>query len=252
MPLGVFVFSAVAAPEWKGAAKLGWLSCFCVGKLMLLPLVFWATASFYALEVCQVTNRHRPWIVLGYFQGSVVASVCLLSGYEWLLKPYDRIVWWLLVPAYVSSYLTWRTTQLVRDSQTTGWTLFKAWLSGLPLWAGAFYYSWKTFSQLPEEPPQGCFVVTAASRGHAAVVGPFELYERNGVVRWANRQLVTFWALEERWQERAPQSHRAFRGVYNVVGRHLARCLGSPWLADAAYFALKPAEWLAAFTLTRR
>lgn len=252
VPLWVFVFSAALAPEWKGAAQLGWVSCFCVGKLVLLPLVLWALASFYAVEVCQVTNRQRPWIVLGYFQGAIVSGVCLLSGYDWLFRPYERIVWWLAVPGCVTGYFTWRAAQLVRESQTSDWTLFKSWTAGIPLWAGAIYLSWKTYTQLPDEAPQGCFVVTAASRGHAAVVGPFEVHERNGVVRRANRQLLTFWAFEARWQTRAPQSHRAFRRVYNVLGRRFARCLRNRWLADAAYLALKPVEWLAARALNRR
>lgn len=252
VPLWVFVFSAAAAPEWKGAAQLGWLSCFCVGKLVLLPWVLWAAASFYALEVCQVTNRLRPWIVLGYFQGAVVAGVSLVSGLEWLLKPYDPVLWWLAVPGYVAAYFTLRTLQLVHESNTAPLTLLKAWLAGILLWFGAFYYSWKTFSQLPDEPPQGCFVVTAASLGHPQLVGPFVSHERHGRVRSVNHQLLTFWAFEQRWQATAPRTHRAFRRVYNVAGRRLARCLGNPWLADAAYLALKPAEWLAAFTLPRR
>ncbi|MSU28167.1 MAG: hypothetical protein CK546_01940 [Pedosphaera sp.] len=246
LPLGVFVFSAALAPEWKGAAKLGWLGCFCVGKLVLTPLVLWATASFYALEVFQVANRLRPWIVLGYFQGAVVAGVCLLSGIEWLLKPYDGIEWWLAVPAYVTAYFTLRTIQLVRETNTAPWTLLKAWLAGIPLWAGAFYYSWKTFSQLPDEPPKGCFVVTAAARGHIQLVGPFVPYQRHGRARSVNHQLLTFWAFEERWQATAPRTHRAFRRLYNVVGPRLARRLANPWFADAAYLALKPCEWIAA------
>lgn len=252
VPLWVFVFSAVLAPEWKGAAKLGWVSCFCVGKLVLLPWVLWALAGFYAVEVWQVVNRNRPWIVLGYFQGAVVASVCLLSGYEWLFKRYDPILWWLAVPAYVAAYFTLRTVQLVRESNTSPWTLLKAWLAGIPLWSGAVYYSWRTFSQLPDEAPKGCFIVTAAARGHAQLVGPFVPHARHGLVRPVNRQLLIFWEFEQRWQARSPQSHRAFRAVYNVVGRRLARCLCSPWLADTAYLALKPAEWFAAYFLYRR
>jgi hypothetical protein len=82
--LGFFVFSAALTPEWKGAAKLGWLSCFCVGKLVLLPLVLWATASFYAWEVFQAASRLRPWIVLGYFSVPGLALMAHAHGHtEW-------------------------------------------------------------------------------------------------------------------------------------------------------------------------
>lgn len=252
VPLLLFVFSAVLAPDLKGEAALGWLSLFCFGKLILLPLVLWALAGFYAVEVCQVANRHRPWIVLGYFQGAVVASVCLLSGVEWLLKPYEPLVWWLAVPTYVATYFTLRTVQFVEESDTSPWTLVKAWLAGTPLWGGAIYLSWTTFSQLPDKVPQRCFVVTAAARGHARLVGPFVPHTRHGRLRPVNRQLLTFWAFEQSWETRSPRSHRAFRAAYNVVGRRLARCLCSPWLADAAYLALKPAEWFASFVLSRK
>lgn len=253
LPLFVFVFSVILTPKWKGAAQLGWVSCFWAGKLVLLPLVLWAVASFYALEVCQVTNRHRPWIVLGYYQGAIVACVCWLPAFEWfsewLFKPDDHTIWWLVVPGYVTCHFLWRTTQLVRESQTSGWTLFKTWLASVPLWGGAFYYSWRTFSQLPDVAPLGCFVVTAASRGHPAFVGPFVPYERHGCVRSVNHQLLTFWAFEQRWQSLAPMTHRAFRRVYNIVGRRAAGWIGNPWLADAVFLLLKPAEWVAALVL---
>ncbi len=158
----------------------------------------------------------------------------------------------LAMPFVACAYFGYRTRQLWCES---GMSKFKFWFSqlwGFPFWVGALLNARRIYSNLPDEPPQGCFVVTAASRGHAAVVGPFEAHERNGVVRRVNRQLLTLWAFETRWQTRAPQSHRAFRRVYNVLGRRCARCLRNRWLADAAYLALKPAEWLAVRALNRR
>ena len=40
--------------------------------------------------------------------------------------------------------------------------------------------------------------------------------------------------------------HRPLRGLYDRVGPSLAAGLTSPWLADLAYVALKPLEWMAA------
>jgi hypothetical protein len=59
----------------------------------------------------------------------------------------------------------------------------------------------------------------------------------------ANRQLATFWALENAWQNQWPASYRGFRRVYNVMGPVVAACLRNAWLADLAYLCLKPLEW---------
>ncbi len=66
-------------------------------------------------------------------------------------------------------------------------------------------------------------------------------------MRFVNQQLATLWAFEVLWRECAPQSHAVFRRGYNLVGPVIARRITSPWIADALYIALKPAELLARF-----
>jgi hypothetical protein len=115
----------------------------------------------------------------------------------------------------------------------------------IPFWFAGVLWSKKIFSTLPDQPPS-CFVVTAAGQGHRSFVGPFLEVTHRGRNRVANRQLATLWKLEELWQSRAPLTHRSFRRIYNCVGPAIARRINSPWLADAAYLALKPVEWVAA------
>ena len=43
----------------------------------------------------------------------------------------------------------------------------------------------------------------------------------------------------------APRLHAALRAVYDRFGPRLAASMTHPLLADVAYMAIKPAEWLA-------
>src|SRR5512137_242105 len=80
LPLLLFLLSAFLTPDWKGACKLGWVDCFHLGKLALLPLVLWATAAWYAVEVLRVEDRTRPLLVTGLWAGMIVAGVCFVFG----------------------------------------------------------------------------------------------------------------------------------------------------------------------------
>jgi hypothetical protein len=46
-----------------------------------------------------------------------------------------------------------------------------------------------------------------------------------------------------------PRLHIVLRRIYDVVGKTLARKIQNPFMADIAYVALKPAEWLARLIL---
>lgn len=85
------------------------------------------------------------------------------------------------------------------------------------------------YESLPIEPPESCFIVTAASRGHSSIVSP--------------TQLIYFKAAEFRLQSVAPRLHAMSRVIYNRIGPVLARRISNPWIADAVYVALKPFEW---------
>lgn len=265
VPLVAFIATCADEPDWKGASPGGWIGCFDAAKLVLLPLVVWALACVYALEVWRDEQRAKDWLVLGCSQGAVVSGYfCLrvlssVSAWPGFFRGHGlgEVLWVLailLMPFVVCAYFAYRTRQLWRESEMTRLKFWVSQLWGLPFWIGALFNARRIYSNLPDEPPQGCFVVTAAARGHAQLVGPFvphARHARHGRVRHVNRQLLTFWAFEQRWQSAAPRTHRAFRRLYNNVGPHLARRLTNPWLADAAYLALKPCEWLAARLLRR-
>ena len=246
IPLFVFIVSAGLVPDWKGGCHLGWLDCFHAGKLALLPLVLWASAAWYAVGIYRVSDqtRKRPWIVLGVFQGAIVSSICLMFGLESIPLRVNGPRIFLLVPLVVVVGYSIRAAQLMRAAKLRLAAYLTSLLLAAPFWIASIVWSKQIFAALPDKSPD-CFVVTAASRGHPALVGPFTEITHRGRRRWANRQLVTFWQFEERWQRRAPASHAAFRRSYNRVGPMLARHLTHRWLADLAWLALKPAELLA-------
>lgn len=99
------------------------------------------------------------------------------------------------------------------------------------------------FERLPaERPPEGCFVVSAAARGHRRFVGSW-LDPATG--RPVNRQLQRLRAFEDALRIGFPRLHRLLRAIYNRIGPSIARRTGHPLLADVTYLLLKPLELLA-------
>jgi hypothetical protein len=248
-PLFVFVMSYFLIPEWKGDAHDGWLNCFFAGKLALTPLVLWAMAAFFAVEIYKPDDCTRPWIVLGYFFGGLVSSVSTMIGIycsrhesEW---PFSV---WLFFPVCVSAWYSVRAVLLMKQARIDLKTYAAAIAGSLPFWIGSIWWSRKIYAALPDTQP-GCFVVTAATRGHGRLVGPFVEITRGGGKKTANHQLLTFWQFEDAWRRRAPAVHSLFRRIYNRVGPLVARRVRRAWMADAIYLALKPAEFIAALLM---
>jgi hypothetical protein len=242
LPLFGFLPSGFMVPEWKGACPNGWLDCFIVGKTALTPLALWATAALYEIEVVRVENRMRLRIVIGIFYGALVSIGCLIFSVIWLLPENGMSMWLILVPGYVAVWYTVRAAQLIAKSDAGFWTCLLSAVGSIPFWLASGFWSMLIYQGLPDKQPQGCFIVTAAGRGHESITGPFAEIERNGRRLRANRQLLTFWELEARWKSNAPLSHAVFRGVYNRLGPVVAAQIRWRWLADLTCVALKPAE----------
>ena len=237
LPLFVFFFSSFMVPEWKGACVCGWVDCFIVGKLAFTPFVLMATAALYSLEVLRKDISTNRWAVAGIFLGAIIATSCLVLGLmciQWVV--------WMFVPLYVAIWYVVRAAQLMWSVKTGFWTYFSAALCTIPSWLLGWSWSRQVYDSLPNQAPTGCFIVTAASRGHERCVGPLTGILRNGRRQLANQQLISFWQFEDLWQSRSPRCHGLFRRIYNHVGPVIATRVRSPWIADAIYLALKPAE----------
>jgi hypothetical protein len=245
LPLLAFLGGLAFMPEWKGGCKHGWIDCFHVGKFALTPLVLWAVAALYALEVLRVKRRTRPWIVLGYLMGAVISTVCLVHGLFTLrLLENPGMLLGMLVPLYVSAWYTVRTVHFVRSAAVSAWAYRFTLLSSLPFWVFSLIASRRSYLGLPDSPP-GCFIVSAAAKGHPRIVGPIRVLARGGVVQPVNGQLATFWEFEDLLRRALPRAHRRFRAVYNVWGYRAALLVRNPVVADVVYLGLKPFESLA-------
>ena len=240
LPLIFFFLSGLLIPEWKGAAKNGWIDCFVVGKVWLSPLVVMAVIAF-----CTAFRRiaHTDIVtVLGVFIGAMVSTGCAIMGLISMPIPAGPL---LLVPLYTATWYSYKAFQLIsRASFKLRYYVF-AILATIPFWVMSVISSMQIYDKLPTTSPQGCFVVTAAGRGHRRFVGPFCETEHDGQLQLANAQLMILWAFEKRWEHNYPRSHRMFRTMYNCIGPMVAAKIRSPWMADLVYVAIKPVEWMA-------
>lgn len=243
-PLFIFLMSMFLVPDWKGGCHHGWLDCFHVGKLALTPLVLWASAAFYTVQVLKPDRTPRAWVDFGVFIGAVTSTACLILGLVIHAFQGGR-AWWLLVPLYVSVWYSILCFRVIRSSRWNPAAYLITLAGSLPLWCLSMFWSKRHYLSLPDNPPS-CFVVTAALQGHELLVGPFSTIERRGVQRVVNSQLTTFWLFERLWALRCSRTHRSFRRFYNLIGPRIASRVKSPVAADLVYLLLKPLEACAA------
>ncbi len=238
IPVAVFLVSAEIIPEWVGEAKHGWIDCFPVGKLALTPLVLWANWSLYRFQVFEPPNPPPKYIVQGLLLGAIVSVVCFVMG---VISTETALYPGLVLPLYVMVWYSVAAVFAIQSARLKSWEYLVPLGISVPFWIGSVFLSVSSYHSLPKTAPE-CFVVTAASRGHRRLVGPFFPMFRNGGLREANQQLFRFWRFEAIWQSCFPRMHALFRRVYNRMGPILARRIRSPWAADFIYLALKPLE----------
>ena len=216
MPSLVFCLSCFLVPNSKNECPDGWIDCFCGGQLALIPLVAWATAALYAVDIYRVSDSSRKWIRLGILIGAVVSTVCFLFGVATLSRVGD-VKWCLLVPFYIMIWYWVRAMRLIWTGRIRFGEYFQALGITSPFWAAGIMWAHRCYKLLPDQQTD-CFVVTAATRGHSRVIGPFMQITRRGQERTANRQLITFWELEALWRVRSSGTHAFFRAFYNRFG----------------------------------
>ncbi len=248
-PLFIFMMSFFLVPICKGECHHGWLDCFHVGKLALTPLVLWASAAFYTVQILKPQRTPHAWVDLGIFIGAATSTACFILGLV-LHDFQDAMLWWLLVPLYVSAWYLVLCIRVIRASRLNPVAYLITFAGSLPLWGVSMFWSKKVYLLLPDHfslrDHAGCFVVTAALSGHEWVVGPFLNVERRGMSRVANSQLATFWRFESLWALHCPRTHRVFRRFYNRLGPQIASRVTSRFVADVVYCLLKPLEAFAA------
>ncbi len=219
-PLLIFFLSTLLVPASKADCRFGWLDCFVNGKLALTPLVFWACAAFYMAQFGTNNATSKKWVVLGLFTGAVVSGVCFIL--EWL-RGFNLM---LLVPLYVCIWYAKLGILFCRTVDFKPADYLKTILLAAPFWLVSGWWSYLKYLSLPEK-SSGCFVVTAATRGHEAIVGPFTRIERRGETRVVNRQLLTFWQFEAIWRRSFPV-HIAVFGASTISSAHTSLAASAP------------------------
>ncbi len=208
--LGVLSFIAgVLNPQYAIRSRMN----------LVLVLTLAVISAWYVFAVVFMKFGDIGGIIAAYMPGIVCVEYTL---YAWLIIRHAKFADWKSL-----SFFAW---------------LF-AWLAAVSAAiAVKIPIAMRFYEDLPDQSPPGCFIVTAASRGHEWMVRTW----RDDSGRIVNRQLLTFWQWEALLAAKAPGMHRALRAVYNRCAPLLARCIMFPWMADVLYLLLKPAEWFAA------
>jgi hypothetical protein len=116
--------------------------------------------------------------------------------------------------------------------------------AGLDVFAGTCTHLLSQLPLTPQHSSCGHYLCTVAARGHARLVRPLRIGRRRGAPILVNRQLAIANAFEDLLHERWPRFGRAARRVYDRLGLPVSRLIRSPWLADAIYLVMKPAEYV--------
>jgi len=168
--------------------------------------------------------------------------LCLL-----LMPFYGPAPWTVIAYGSMSLYI-------LRRKAGSRWQFSLAQLLGVVFWVAAYCSAWRLsielmlieYAHLPRgEPPDHCYVATAAARGHRWLVRAEPTGCARGEAIWVNDQMRYLKAAELVLAATSPWLHRLCRACYDRLGPRAAAMLVGPLLADAAYLALKPAEWAA-------
>ena len=244
IPILLFLLSIFLVPEWKGGARFSWLDCFHLGKFALTPLVLWASAAFYVVQILSPEEeRYEKWVISGILNGAVVSTLFFLHAL--IIHSFSEKMIYLVVPLYASGWYIVLSVKLFKQHRAQIEKYIRPVYFSLPLWILSIWWSATHFSNLSDTPPRNCFVVSSALEGHVRVVGPLKKIKCGDSIRFVNTQILIFWKFEEIWKKNFPDSHRIFRKIYNNTGPYLASCVRTPLMADLIYILLKPLELFA-------
>lgn len=156
---------------------------------------------------------------------------------------------YLLIMSITSSHLS--KSYAIHLNSRSGWQIagLLGWVTSYGIvWRFAILQTINYYQSLPVSPPMVCYVATASARGHQRVVHARLVQTPDGALL-VTQQLQRLKCAELALMALMPRFHASLRRFYNWMGPRLARRLTHPLLADVAYLALKPAEWVATLAL---
>jgi hypothetical protein len=260
---GVFLFSA-ADPSARAIVETAVIFAIIATATVFGLTILAAVLLVFRAVAIAIAEMLGGWRRLAALSAALLIAFIAIA---WAVNPselQDGAGAMLFVPLIVSlgcgptwallAYTAASVELLTRDRpdkwrwKITDALLLTGWIAAaFAAWRNAMDMAIQEYATLPTEDPS-CFVCTAAARGHWWLVGS-EVIARGKRRRLVTHQLRVLKAAELALLAICPLAHRVARRVYNRVGPMIARRIKNAWLADAAYLALKPAEWLAAIWL---
>ncbi|HET6822445.1 MAG TPA: DUF6688 family protein [Anaerolineales bacterium] len=229
--------------------SFSWNSLYLIG-LWLLPIFF---PRIYLILVnrwgTKAVNTTLLTLAIAIFLANVWAMRSLLSPLVFALVVLTVAApFWSLWMALQAAIWLFRTygfkLTLLRGVGIA------AWIAGyVAAWRFDILKMYELYAALPPQPPPDCYIATAAAQGHPQIVGSWSVQRGTGETMRVNKQLQILKCAELALIAVQPRLHIAFRKVYDVVGKPLAKRIRNPFLGDAAYLLLKPCDGLARFML---
>jgi len=240
------------SPDWKESKGPSWFYYTLDGwaGLTLWP-IYGIGASLFASGITKPELAKRnPLILYGVLTCAAISFWYVLATLFMSFAHGEKL--FATVPGgcgvcyAIYAGIIWRNAEFSASSLLQYWQTTVGWLVFLVASIIAKYpLATRIYDELPDEAPEGCFIVTAATRGHQSVVGTWFDEEQD---RLLNQQLLVFWKFESQIKQRFPQAHVLIRWIYNRIGPIVARMIVFRWQADLVYWTLKPIELLAKFS----
>ncbi len=247
--LMIMLATVAFAPDWQGMKGPNWFYYTLDG---FAGVSFWPIYGLGAYLFARGVNapqiaKRNPLILTGVITCAAISfwytfAALYLSFIE------KNSQWLVMIPAgcgicySLFAAIIWRNKEFPGLLGNAPAKIY-AWISFL---IGSVLIKYplakQAYEALPSEAPEGCFIVTAATRGHPNIVGSW--FDPNQE-RMINKQLIEFWKFESHLKARLPRTHQLMRSVYNRVGPIIARMVIFRWQADCLYLLLKPIELLA-------
>ncbi len=234
-------------PDWQGRKGHGWIYYINDGLAGLATFPLYITGAIaFSISVVRPTYAARSHANLLFVGTNAVIS------------------WWYVFATIflnftqnASSESAMATIPLAAAVGYTAYAIVLAKYSKRPaeqpnlhminVWAGltittiaakiplAMHY----YASLPADPPSGCFIVTAASRGHRWLVRSWRDPGSGAITNW---QLCVFREFENCLRRTLPRFHRRLRSIYNRVGPPIAALIRFRWQADLVFLMLLPIQ----------
>ncbi len=247
----LFTILALIAVESAAFVAIGlWLA-----SLIVWPVLRWIARKVGVKWTALIVLGLVGLLYVGYILFAVISSGSF-SPYI-LVNPFYFLLGFLVgsAPFWVLLIMSTTSYRLMRYYETR-FTLLRG--LGILAWLGGFAASWslaimrmlQLYSELPPQPPD-CYIATAAANGHPRFVGSHEVTLSNGAHMRVNAQLQRLKCAELALKATLPGLHKILRIMYDKAGYPLARRMTNPFVADAAYLLLKPAELVAFYTLRK-